>query len=345
MDNKKKRVASVLPTKESVEQQKRLEELNRLRVTTDTPLPPIRAVISIDGIPVFELGDVGAVKGKQKMGKSSVLKIMCGALMKGRLFRLKSEVNEARVVWLDTEQKLPDVIKIIEDIKQMTGLDDGYLNGHLRVYSVRTLSYKTLLDDTEKIINAYRPDVVIADGLVDFTPSFNDEALSHQLVNELVRMSDVYNCAIISVLHENKSTDDHNMRGHLGTMLAQKAGTVLQCHKDKDGVITVSCSDSRHRAMPDWKIRYDEFGHIVSADDYDGRKATEDQRRLEIAKSIIQNKGGEITRKALTEEMITALNLERSTVANIISKLLKSSLCKVNGMIQLSPEQELPFVS
>ncbi len=335
--------AVVLPTRESVEHNKRLEELNKLRVTSATELPPIKAVISIDGIPVFELGDIGAVKAKQKAGKTTLLKTICAALMKGEQFRLKSELPEAMVIWLDTEQKLVDVKQIVTDVKQMTGLDDDYINSHLRVYTVRTLSHKTLLCDTEKIIIGYSPDVVIIDGVVDFVQSFNDESMSHILINELIRLSDNHNCAVICVLHENKSGDDHNMRGHLGTMLAQKSGTVLQCSKDKDGVITVSCSDSRHRAMPDWKIRYDEYGHIVSADNYGGRQATEYQRRVELVRNTIQENGGEIARKELTEKLIAELNLNRSTVSNFISSLLKTMLCEENGKVKISPEQELPF--
>ncbi len=336
--------AVVQVTKQSVELQNRIDELNRLRITAETPLPPIRAVLSIDNIPIFELGDLGAVKAKQKAGKTTLLKTMCAAWMKGQQFRLKSELNEAKVILFDTEQKLPDVKKIIEDIKQMTGLGDEYINRHLRVYSVRTLSYKTLLTDTERIISVYQPHVVIIDGVVDYIQSFNDETLSHQLVNELIRMSDVYNCAIISVLHENKGADDHNMRGHLGTMLAQKSGTVLQCKKDGEGVITVTCSDSRHQSIPDFKIRYDQYGHIVSADDYDGRMAAETERRLEIVREFIAEKGGSSTRKELTDKLIAELGLSRTTVANMITRMLGNSLCEVNGMIQMSPEPDLPFV-
>lgn len=56
------------------------------------------------------------------------------------------------------------------------------------------------------------------------------------------------------------------MRGHLGTMLQQKAGTVLECRK-LDAVITVSCSDARHEEMPAWSIMFDDSGRIVDADE------------------------------------------------------------------------------
>ena len=333
-------VPTAQPTKESVERRRRLAELNQLRVTTETVLPPVKAAISIDGIPIFEMADVGACKGKQKAGKSTMLKALAATWMKGELFRLKSELEGAKVLWLDTEQKALDVKQIVDDVMRLSGMDSQYIDSHLKVYTVRTLTCKTLLDDTQLLVSTYQPNIVIVDGLVDLLESFNDEAQSHVLINSLIKMCADYNCVIISVLHENKGADDRNMRGHLGTMLAQKAGTVLACKKDANGVITVSCADSRHQAMPDWRIRYDEYGNIVSADDNVQTPAQiEKERRLNIIKTAIHSHGGEVTRKVLTEEMISALHLTRSTVANLLSGLIKNNtLSEVDGKVSVQSE-------
>ncbi|MBQ3946234.1 MAG: AAA family ATPase [Alphaproteobacteria bacterium] len=330
----------IQPTKDLVEKNKRLEELELLRITTQTVLPPEKASISIDGVPFFEIGDIGAVKAKQKAGKTTMLKTLCGAWMNGSLFRLKSEVKGTKVLWLDTEQKRQDVKKIIDDVKQLSGKSNAFINGHLKLYTVRTLSYKTLMDDTKLLVSTYHPHVLIIDGLVDYIESFNDEAMSHQLINELVMLSEKYNCAIITVLHENKSDADHNMRGHLGTMLAQKAGTVLKCAKDGNDVITVSCSDSRHAAMPSWKIKFDESGHIVSAD---GPQTTpnqiEEARRVNIIKEIIQDNGGSIPRKELTGKLEEKLKLSRQRVTNFITEQInKETICEADKKIQIQSE-------
>ena len=349
MSSKKKAIcqpaqnkAVVQPTKKSIESKRRIDDLNKLRITTETEIPPTKAVISVDDVPFFEMGDIGAVKAKAKAGKTTMLKVIVAALLKKTMFRLKSELKEPKVLWIDTEQKQEDVKQILNDVKQLTGMDNRYIDSHLKLYSVRTLSYKTMLEDTELLISTYRPDVVIVDGLVDFVESFNDEAQSHILINSLIKMSDDYKCAIINVLHENKSSEDHNMRGHLGTILSQKAGTVLQCKKDNNDVITVSCSDSRHRAMPDWKIRYDEYGNIIDAE---GKQLTrsqlEKQRRIGIMMNIIQENGGEITRQELTSKLIESFGLNRSTVSNFITEQLKSKLCMVDDMVKIQPELDL----
>lgn len=331
---------TALTNKESVEAKRRLEELDQLRIKTSTEIPQEHAAISVDGIPIFEFGDIGAVKAKQKAGKTTTLKVMVAAWMNGQLFRLASEIEEAKVLWLDTEQKKQDDKKIVNDVQQLSGKEKDYIDSHLKVYAVRSLSYRTLKDDTRLLVCCYRPDVVIIDGLVDYIESFNDESMSHQLINELIHLSGDFQCAVICVLHENKGSDDHNMRGHLGTMLAQKSGTVLQCQKNSRSDIEVSCSDSRHAAMPTWRIRYDEQGHIVQADDLASQ--TESARRVELMMGIIKENGGSISRKDLTEKLMDNLKLSRPRVSNIISEQLKSSLCEVNGSIQVQPELNWP---
>ena len=315
------KMAVVQPTKEIIENNRILEEMKALRIKTDTVIPPEQPILSIDGIPIFEQGDIAAIKGKQKNGKTTVLKAMVGAWMKGELFRLKSEKDEAKVLWLDTEQKRQDVKQIVYDICQMTALPPEYINSHLMVFTIRKLPQNQLLDRTELLICSYKPDVVIVDGIVDFIKSFNDEEASHTLINKLIVLCDQYHCSIINVLHENKSGEDHNMRGHLGTMMAQKASTVLQCKKENNGHIIDPQDTSVPVLTPSQKVEKD---------------------RQEIIKAIIQEKGGQISRRELTEALMQKLKLKRPTVSNFITKQVDGLLMEVNGMIQLAPE--LPFI-
>ena len=329
----------VQPTREMIERRRRLEELNLLRVTTQTEVPTQRPTMSVDGVGIFERGDIGAIKAKQKAGKTTTLKTLAAAWMRGELFRLKSMLEEPKVLWIDTEQNLSDVRRIVDDVQQLSGKDNAYIDSHLQLFTVRSLSYKSLMEDTGLLVSDYRPDVVLVDGLVDFVESFNDESLSHKLINELVVLCSTCDCALIAVLHG----DDKNMRGHLGTMLAQKAGIVIACEKDSSGVITVSCSDSRHAAMPSWKIKYDEFGHIVSADGPQSSATDmENARRENLMRGEIEGNGGSLTRAELTTKMMGVLKLSRPRVSNIISgKIKEGKFVENNGSIMLTQEQEL----
>ena len=150
------------------------------------------------------------------------------------------------------------------------------------------------------------------------------------------------------------------MRGHLGTVLSQKAGTVLQCQKDAAGVITVSCPDSRHGQMPEWSIRFDSDGYIIDADllrlqqkqaereeKAAKRQAAQEQmiqQRLDIAQRIITERGGSIPRNELTKLMVEQIQLDRSTVSRFISKMVTDSkLFEANKTITLTAQTACPF--
>ena len=253
-----------------------------MRVASTTEVEPREPALTVDDIGLFALSDIHGLKGKQKCGKTTALKVCLAAWMQGSQFRVTSGLEAPRVLYLDTEQKASDVKLIVTDVIQMTGLAADYVDEHLRVYALRRRDFNLLLDDMRLLIDDFRPQVVIVDGIVEFVASFNDESMAKQLIHELLCISEDYRLAMICVLHTNKSDDDHNMRGHLGTMLAQKAGTVLECKKERgSSVITVMCSDARHAEMPEWSIMFDRDGHIINADEQ--RRLDEEQRRLDIA--------------------------------------------------------------
>lgn len=347
------------PTAEEQAYQERLDALKQYLIRTDTEVPPEEPALTVDGVGLFALCDIHAVKAKQKQGKTTMLKVCAAAWMKGGQFRVKSVLEAPRVLWLDTEQKRTDVKLILTDIQQMTGLDETYINQHLMVYALRSRNYDELQKDMTTLLKAFAPQVVILDGVVEFVASFNDESEAKSLIHDLLNISEAHHCAVVCVLHTNKADEDHNMRGHLGTMLAQKAGTVLECKK-QDKIITVRCSDARHEEMPDWSICYDDNGHIADADEQrkeylEQRKMAQQQKRqedtertnkerLDYALQQITKYGGSMKRSELNKKLEEQFNVKRNTVSPWISNWIqKGSLIEVNGEIHASDETVLPF--
>jgi uncharacterized membrane protein len=142
-------------------------------------------------------------------------------------------------------------------------------------------------------------------------------------------------------------------------MLAQKAGTVLECKK-QGGIITVSCADARHQEMPDWSIMFDDDGHIVDADET--RRQFLEQRRIELqqrrqeanaeklkerldyALKAISDNGGVISRKQLMEILIKKFGLERSTVSKFITSQVEAkNLFEADKNITATEETALAF--
>ncbi len=344
---------------EEAQREQRRKELKALRILSTTEVPPEEPTLMVDEVGFFARNDIHAVKGKQKCGKTSMLKVCMAAWMNEKQFRVTSALKAPRVLFLDTEQKATDVKLIVTDVLQMTGLEPAYIDEHLAVYTLRRRNFDHLLDDMKLLISDFRPDVVIVDGIVEFVASFNDETMAKQLIHEELVICEDSNCAIVNVLHTNKADEDHNMRGHLGTMLAQKAGTVLECKKT-DRIITVTCSDSRHAEMPDWSICFDEEGHLQNADEQrkllgEQRKAAQEQHRKEVSEQknkerldtclqIIRDNGGTISRKELTTLLEKRLDLKRPTVSTIVSEWVKKkALYEVDKVVHASPDMELPF--
>ena len=347
------------PTAEERAAQERREQLAALRIMSTTEVAPEQPTLTVDGVGVFAREDIHAIKGKQKCGKTTALKVCLAAWMQGRQFRVTSPLEQPRVLYLDTEQKQSDVKLIVTDVLQMTGREAEYVDSHLAVYALRKRDFQLLLDDMRLLIQDFGPDVVIIDGIVEFVASFNDESMAKQLIHELLCIAEDRHCAVVCVLHTNKADDDHNMRGHLGTMLAQKAGTVLECKK-MDTVITVTCSDARHQEMPDWSIMFTAEGNIVDADaerqqQLEKRRQELAQRRqealqqktkerLDYALLCIRDHGGSISRKQLTEILGKKFEIDRSTASKFITSQVEAkTLYEADKNITASPEMALAF--
>lgn len=349
------------PTADEQRHEDLLKILEETRIRSDTDVPPEEYALEVDGKGIFARRDIHAVKAKAKAGKTTTLKVFIAALLAGMMFRVKSLLEKPRILYFDTEQNRHDTKLIIEDVARMTALPPDVIDSQVALHSLRRVDREQLLPLLRLAIEEGMPDVVFIDGIVEYVASFNDEAESKKLIQELLRICDLNNCAIVCVLHTNKADEDHNMRGHLGTMLAQKSATVLECKKERgSSVITVSCSESRHQEMPEWSITFDDEGRIVDADDQrrilqEQRKADQQQKRREEAEKqkqlrldqclrVLKENGGAVSRKFLTENLGKVLDRERSTVSSYISEWIKDGVVlEENGVIKLPNEQTLPF--
>ena len=350
------------PTAEEKERERLRKILGETRIRTDTVVPDLEYALEVDGTGFFARRDIHAVKAKAKAGKTTTLKVFIAALLQGEMFRVKSLLEKPRIVFFDTEQNRKDTKSILDDVAAMTGLSPEVIDSQVVLHSLRRVDREDLLPLLCQALADENPDVVFIDGIVEFVGSFNDESESKQIIKDLLVLSEEYNCAIICVLHTNKADEDHNMRGHLGTMLAQKAATVLECKKERgSSVITVSCSESRHEEPTEWSIMFDENGRIVDATEQrklqlEQRKAEQQQRRQEALEkekqerlqkclTILRDKGGAVSRKQLTEILVKVFERKRPTVASYISEWLKdeSIFEDSNGLIQASKEFALPF--
>ena len=362
--------AAALPTEQEKERIEKQEVLKKHLISVKDEYPPEKCILMVDDVPFFANGDLCAIKAKQKQGKTNAISIMVAAILCGQWGQLKCAFENAQVMVIDTEQKPADTQLVYNRTLALAGLPKKDIFDRFRTFNFRALSREDKIKALKLAIMDFKPDIVFIDGIVDLMGNFNEVDDSKQIIEELMRLSTKevsgIDIAIVCVLHTNKATDDHNMRGHVGTMLAQKSGTVLEVHKS-NGIITVSNSDSRHKEVPDWSFRFDDNGNIIDASqerldiqaeirrkraDEQLEKAEKDKReRLEVLAKIVNEAKGCIKRSDLKQALISALKKSNSTVKNYMRAWIDEGVIveDTNGIISLAANQpanhqmELPF--
>jgi len=208
--------------------------LARSRVTPETELPPMVSLFSLYDVSCFYRGELVAVCGKAKSGKTLFLSMMMGAslcpvrdegvLKDLGLIRCRDE--PLRVLWIDTEQSAQStqdilVNRILPLARGQT--DSTRVNEIFFAYNLRGMGYEVRRQLMEVAIRTVRPDLVVIDGIKDLMTDINDAVQATLIMEQLMALAQSNNCCIVCVLHQNKSEADHNMRGSIGTELSNKA--------------------------------------------------------------------------------------------------------------------------
>lgn len=207
-------------------------------------------LLTVDGIGMLAKGDIQAVKGKAKQGKTFFITALVAAVLNGKFGALKASGEDYRVLIVDTEQNMKNVARNARKIHRLCGWPEN--ENHPRFSAVALRGYNT--DERREILEGeialLKPDLVILDGIKDLCRNIMDNPESTDVLDLLSRLSQDNNTAICCILHENKSSTDSNMRGHLGTELINKCTEEYQVTK-KDNVITIEQTVSRDAPLYD----------------------------------------------------------------------------------------------
>ena len=96
---------------------------------------------------------------------------------------------------------------------------------------MRAVEWKQRRELLLEAIKRCKPDLVIVDGIRDLVNDINDGVLAQEVMEELLHLATQHDCCIVCVLHQNKSGEDHNLCGWIGTELMNKAFEVYSCEK------------------------------------------------------------------------------------------------------------------
>ena len=233
----------------SCEQEQRLRQLEaRRRITPQTHLPPMEFLFRLAGKPCFARGELTGLSGKAKSGKTFVSSILMALCFRSELLSVERiEPKRLHVLWYDTEQSEESTQDILRNrIIPLTGIaEDQFPNDLMDVFNVRGEAMADRIGILELFVLRYQPDLVVLDGIRDLVADINDGVVAQDTIERLMRLASDNHCAIVCVLHQNKSQEDRNLRGWIGTELKNKAFEVYECAKSSERIFTWAQTDTR----------------------------------------------------------------------------------------------------
>lgn len=270
-----------------------IEKFKQCEVKMDTVYPPNEFLFTVYGIPVITRSDIHTIGAKQKGGKSSLVAIFMAAVLRGQWDCVKCIMDDAKVLYIDTEMKPVDTQMLAEKAAKMAGVDKSAVSEKIHLVNFRPLSPKEMEDGIRYFINQYKPTIVYIDGIVDLCTNFNDVEASQNLVlNFLMKISEENKCAIVNVLHTNKTDNYVELRGHLGAFCEQKGSTVIKCEKDDaHNLVTVKFPTHRYAPVPEFHFTFDENGIPVSGTSLPNSIEEEKKRTAEEQKAEKEESG------------------------------------------------------
>ena len=220
--------------------------LEQLRITPEKQLKPMEFLFHLFGKPCFPRRELVAITGKAKSGKTFVTSMLMACCQSRDVLAFQRIGDEPlKVLWYDTEQSDESTQDILRNRIMKLAVDKHRLartsekvrespcqsDAIFDVFNVRGVAWKERRDLLREAVTRCKPDLVIVDGIRDLVNDINDGVLAQEVMEELMYLATEHDCCIVCVLHQNKSGEDHNLRGWIGTELMNKAFEVYSCEK------------------------------------------------------------------------------------------------------------------
>lgn len=236
------------------EEEQRLKALESRRIRPDTPLPEVDFLFRLHGKPCFARGELVGLSGKAKSGKTFVCSILMALGFRNQVLSVERiEPRRLHVLWYDTEQSEESTQDILRNrVIPLTGIpEDQFPMTQFDIFNVRGEAWSDRLPLLETAVRHFCPDLVVLDGIRDLVADINDGVVAQDVVERLMHLASDSHCCIVCVLHQNKSQEDRNLRGWIGTELKNKAFEVYECVKSCERIFIWSQTDTRKYDIPE----------------------------------------------------------------------------------------------
>ena len=212
--------------------------------------------------PIGTYGNFSFIGAPPKHKKTFLVSLLSAAYLGGNSKRftgnLKGHRDDRCVIHFDTEQGNFHAQRVFRRVLEMSGLEDQCY----RTYGLRRLSPKERLNAINYAFRKYEGlGLVIIDGIADLVSDVNNIDESNQVVQMLMKWTEIYNCHIITVIHTNWGSTKPT--GHLGSALQKKCETEIHLERNEfdASVIDVKCKSSRGRSFDNFSFFVNQKGY------------------------------------------------------------------------------------
>ena len=273
----------------------------KIDINEEIPLPEI--ILSIcdpngdNKRMVMTRQNISCVTAQAKVGKTFLIKLIISACLKKNVFqnRLHSEMPKERdkILYIDTEQSKFHVQLGLKQMREIVNQNSTNENNNFNsvkdkidVFQFDTLDYEIGYLYVEALIYSKMYSLVIIDGVADIIEDSNDLKVSKKFVSNLRKWATECDLHILNVIHLNPGDLSHKMKGHLGTILADKSETVLGVSIDKnnESVRLVQSLATRNRKPDPFAFEIMENGN-PSIVDYEFQEVSSLRQRKEPART------------------------------------------------------------
>ena len=245
-------------------------QLEACRITTRMDLPPMVPLFKYNSVPCFYRGELHGIAGKAKSGETFFTSVLMACCVKSGILGIERIQEQLlHVMWFDTEQSMQSTQEILRDrIVPLVGGVEEYPEALFDIFNVRSVDWDKRMALLREGVRTCRPDLVVVDGIRDLVDDINNGVLAQAVIADLMNIATEYDCCVLCVIHQNKTGEDRNLRGWIGTELTNKGFEIWSCEKlIPDHIFSVEQTLTRKQGVE--KILYftiDDNGLPVASD-------------------------------------------------------------------------------
>jgi hypothetical protein len=181
--------------------------LESLRITRNKELPSMQFLFRIFGKPCFPRGELVAVTGKAKSGKTLFNSLLMACCIREEVLQIQRPFEDVdgswqcppiRCLWYDTEQSEQSTQDILKNrILPLTGCTEATEATDFDIFNVRSLHYEERLRLFKTAVKKFHPALVVLDGVRDLLSDINDGIRAQAVVEDLMKLAQETGCCMV----------------------------------------------------------------------------------------------------------------------------------------------------